>query len=326
MLEKLIPAISAKQLGAIDRACLLDDQYSLSVAGYAPIELVVKLLPAYSKEDSPAVWKVLVIVLNGLKTAMEGIGGDANDAFLSFARKIVLSALTIVGWESSGNSTENDRTKQVRALVISLVAVFCDKEAVVVEKARNLFNQYMATKDESILPADIKASVYKIVLKNGGQVEYDTILKTFEEANSDEQRKWALQTLGFSPSVELKKKVLAWSIGGDVKLQDCYTPMMSVASSGKDGSNVAWEFFKSNFENIKAFAGGGNAWTLQTVIFACTSGFSSEEKAADIEAFFKVNVVSNAVRKISQQCEKIRVLAEFTEKVKRSKLAQADSW
>ena len=66
---------------------------------------------------------------------------------------------------------------------------------------------------------------------------------------------------------------MEWSISGDVKLQDCFTPMMSVASSGKEGSEIAWNFFKSRFQDIKEFAGGGNAWTLQTVIFACTSGF-----------------------------------------------------
>ena len=137
MLEKLIPAISTKQLSAIDRASLLDDQYSLSVAGYAPIELAVKLLPAYSKEDSPAVWKVLLTVFNGLKTAMEDIGGDANNAFSSFTRKIVLSALAMIGWEPSSNGIEDDRTKQVRALVINLVSSFCDKEVIVIEKARN---------------------------------------------------------------------------------------------------------------------------------------------------------------------------------------------
>ena len=326
MIDKLIPAISAKHLNAIDRAYLLDDQYSLAVAGYAPVELVVKLLPAYATEESPAVWKVLTSAFVGLKTAMEGVGGDANEAFLNFARKIILAALAMVGWKHSSNGSESDRTKQVRAIVISLVANFCNREPIVVQKARELFDQHMETKDKAILPADFKAAVLKIVLINGGQAEHEKILQTYQDADSDEGRKWALQTLGFSPSIDLKKKVMQWAISGEVKLQDCFTPMMSVSSSGKEGSAIAWDFFKSNFEEIKAFAGGGNAWTLQTVIFACTSGFSSEEKAEEIEAFFKVNIVSNAVRKISQQCEKIRVLATFTHKVKNSKLIDSNSW
>ena len=130
MIDKLIPAISAKHLNAIDRAYLLDDQYSLAVAGYAPVELVVKLLPAYATEESPAVWKVLTSAFVGLKTAMEGVGGDANEAFLNFARKIILAALAMVGWKHSSNGSESDRTKQVRAIVISLVANFCNREQV----------------------------------------------------------------------------------------------------------------------------------------------------------------------------------------------------
>jgi hypothetical protein len=39
MLSRLTPAITSKAVSAIDRAYLLDDQYSLAVAGLAPIEL-----------------------------------------------------------------------------------------------------------------------------------------------------------------------------------------------------------------------------------------------------------------------------------------------
>ena len=89
---------------------------------------------------------------------------------------------------------------------------------------------------------------------------------------------------------------------------------------------MAWEFFKANFPRIQEFAGGGNAWTLQSVIVCCSYGFGSERAAADIEEFFIQHPVPNAARKISQQCEKIHVAAGFVEKIRKSTLMEVSSF
>lgn len=255
---------------------------------------------------------------------MDEVGSEANDAFLSFAKKIIMSALSTIGWEQK--SAETDIQKEVRAIVISLVASFCSTEESVLSTARDLFEKYFASFDENILPADFKGSVFRIVLTNGGEREYGMVLSQYETATSDETRRWAISTLGYTPTADAKAKVMEWAVSSGVKLQDCYTPMLSVSSSGKDGADIAWHFFKTNFDRIKGFAGGGNAWTLQGVIVCCTGGFSSEDKAVDIEAFFAANPVPNATRKISQTVEKIRINAGFVEKVKTSKLISASFW
>lgn len=67
MISRLGIVVRSKELNAVDRAYLLDDQFALAVAGLAPIELTASLLPAYAQEDSSAVWKTLQTVFLGLK-------------------------------------------------------------------------------------------------------------------------------------------------------------------------------------------------------------------------------------------------------------------
>ena len=112
--------------------------------------------------------------------------------------------------------------------------------------------------------------MYRIVLSKGGEEEFNTVMQQYVGASNDETRRWGLATLGYASTPALKAKVLDWSISGDVKLQDCYSPMLSVGSSGLEGANLTWSWFKDQFNKIKDFAGNGNAWMLQAVIASCT--------------------------------------------------------
>lgn len=51
------------------------------------------------------------------------------------------------------------------------------------------------------------------------------------------------------------------------------------------------------------------------VVYSCGS-FASEEKAAEIEAFFTRNPLPSSQRKIAQTLERIRINARFVERLK----------
>ena len=148
----------------------------------------------------------------------------------------------------------------------------------------------------------------------------------FHSTKTDSVRKWATSTLGSSPGKVMKQRVMEWAISGEVKLQDCFYPMTSVASSSAEGSQVAWSFFKDNFDRLNAMCSSANAWTMQYMIMACTSRLCSREAAGEMTAFFQAHPVPTASRKISQILEKILVSAKFSEIVRDSKLVSADFW
>lgn len=66
----------------------------------------------------------------------------------------------------------------------------------------------------------LQTTVYRIVLMNGGVAEYEKILNTYTSTEDNQERKYAMYSLGASLDPQLKKRTLDWAVkSGDVKLQ-----------------------------------------------------------------------------------------------------------
>jgi puromycin-sensitive aminopeptidase len=334
----LVPGIREKGLSAIDRAAVLDDQYCLAMAGLARIDYVAMLLSAYGDEDNATVWKslhpILLALLSAMDTAVQLRNDDASavqalEAFKRFVRtRIILPALDRFGWEPKPG--ESDVRKLTRGSVFGLVEEFCYDEPEIKQRCADLFRQSVnatiADPSSDSLAGDIKASVYRIALRNGGEEEYSLLMLMYRSTKTDAVRKWVTSTLGSASTKQLKLRVMEWSISGDVKLQDCFYPMTSVANSSREGVEVAWNFLKDNFDRLKSMTATANAWSMQYIIAACASRLSTNAQATEMEAFFEAHPVPTASRKISQVLEKIRVNANFAEAVSRGDLMTASFW
>ena len=124
----------------------------------------------------------------------------------------------------------------------------------------------------------------------------------------------------------LKQSTLEWAISGDIKLQDFFYPLGGVRSSSREGGVIAWDFFKANFKAIQDMVGTANSSLMDAAIVSCAGGFCSEEKANDIEEFFKANPVPRSSRKIQQMLESIRANAKFLAILQSSDLAKDTFW
>ena len=240
MIARLVPAIQNKSLSSIDRGNLLLDTYALAKAGHVKVEVIVELLKAYTDEDSYTVWSALSGVLNGLNILMEEVGGEAFTAFQTFAKRIVKAAFLKVGWESK--PTDGHSENLLRNTVVGLLDSFCSSDADVLAEARRRFNE--SFEDASVLPADIKGTVYRIVLANGGEAEYEKVLGTFYATTDNAEKKYAMSCLGSAPSKALKLRTLDWTVkGNDVKLQDFFYGVGSVACSS-EGVALTWKYYQ----------------------------------------------------------------------------------
>ena len=225
----LAPGIAQKGLSPIDRAALLDDQYALSTAGLAPVELVALLLSAYGSEDNSTVWRSVHPILLGLLGALSGLAasreGDSNaaaarDAFIQFAKqRLILPALHRLGWDARPG--ERDVDKLMRGSIFGLVEEFCYAEPEVAAEVKRRFNESVSavSPSDDKLSADIKASVYRMALRLGGKSEFDAVLQIYNTATTDAVRKWGLSTLGATSVPALKNEVMEWSISGQVRIQ-----------------------------------------------------------------------------------------------------------
>mmetsp|Transcript_42218 Transcript_42218/g.88662 ORF Transcript_42218/g.88662 Transcript_42218/m.88662 type:complete len:973 (-) Transcript_42218:176-3094(-) len=324
MINRLGGGIKFQTLPAADRAALLTDSYALVKAGKMKPEPLLKLLSNYVNEDSYIVWCGISDILGGLDTVMSDDPAMSKN-FKSLAKSIVIGLYKKVGWEAK--STDGHLGVLLRGMMIGLLSTFCyDDDDVAAEASRRfaLFQQNHA--DMKSLPSDMRSSVFKIVLKNGGAKEYQEVKAYFLQATDNAERKHVLGSLGHSPDPALKKSTLEWAISGEIKLQDFFYPMGAVRSSSSEGSQIAWTFLQDNFKAIKAMIGTASPSLMDAVIVSCAGGFCSDEKANEIEEFFKVNPMPRSSRKIQQTLENMRANAKFLALLKSSDLANDSFW
>jgi puromycin-sensitive aminopeptidase len=200
MTRRLIPAIRSKTLASVDRAALLLDAYALAKANRGPIESVVDILRAFGdNEESAVVWDSISGVLSGLYLVLESHSSEHTlAAYTSFAKKMVLSTFSKVGWDAREQDGHTDRL--LRATLISLLDTFAWDDAGIISECRRRFDAHF--EDPQQLPAEYRAVVYKIVLKNGGIDEYEKILKTFYATEDNAEKRFAY-SLGSAKTVGL---------------------------------------------------------------------------------------------------------------------------
>jgi aminopeptidase N len=324
MLKRLAVAIQTRALGPIDRAGLLNDAYALVKAGHMSPESLIHLMDNYKDEDAYIVWQGLSSVLSGLDSIVSD--DEAMLAsFKPFAKDIVLKLMKKVGWESQ--ETDGHLTTLLRGIMINLLSDFAADDPVVAQEALTRFNAFLEDADDvTSLPTDMRTSVFKIVLKNGGAKEYEAVKSYFYTATDSSERKHVLSSMGHTSDVKLKLSTMEWTTSGEVKLQDFFYAMGSVGHSSSEGREISWEFYQANFEKIKLMLGKSAASLMDACVVMCAGNFSTKEKADEITAFFEAHPLPNNHRKISQLTENMHANANFLAVLKASQLSKPEFW
>jgi len=262
--------------------------------------------------------------LNGLDTVMSG-DEQMHANFQLFAKKLLAPITKKLGWEFS--SSDGHQTTLLRSLIVGCLGQFSFDDPDVAAEAKTRFEAFQADpNDTQSLPSDIRSTVFKIVLKNGGEAEYNAVKAYYQTADSNAERKHVLSTLGATPDPKLKLACMEWSTSGEIKIQDFFFLMGSVGRSNKQGREISWKYFKDNVARIQEMLGKASPSLMNACIVFCSGSACTNAEADDIENFFKEHPMPQSSRRIDQQLESIRANAKFLEMLSASSLAKVDFW
>ena len=327
MLGRLSKAVETKTLTSpADRVGLIMDAYALVKANNKMTpEALIKLLGSYKQEDDCVVWQGLADALRGLESVLSE-DEALYKPYMAFAKKLVLPLVEKVGWDSKPDDAH--LTSILRGIMVALLCTFCADDAAVKEETQKRCNAFLADpSDVKSLPTDIKAPVFKIYLKTGGQKEYDAIKEYFFHAKDNAERKHVLNTIGSTPDPKLKLATMDWATNsGDVKLQDFFYALGSVGRSGKEGRQISWQYFQDNHPTFTTMLASASPSLMDAVIVMCSGGFCSVEMADEITSFFKANPFPKNERKISQMTENMRANGKFLATLQASDLSKPEFW
>jgi puromycin-sensitive aminopeptidase len=297
LLEKLSNGILNLEIPPRDRISLISDYFNLSRAGVISITEFLNLLKSYKNENHYSIWSQISSCLGYLLNNLSS--KSYYSKFQAMVSKIFEPLMESLGWDSKKG--ESDLDVLTRTIAISILAA-CDHQETIKEATKRF-------KENKTLSPDLRSLVYNLVVKNGGETEYDQMIQIYENAELNEEKNRALSALCKSKDSKLLKRTLELIMGDQVRAQDFITPLDSLSSNSF--SRIAiWEFVKENWKLIlKKFDGTG--FLIPGVVNSTCSRFNTLEMAQDVTFFFQENPTPTAQRNILQCVERIGNNASF---------------
>ncbi|GFO32573.1 puromycin-sensitive aminopeptidase [Plakobranchus ocellatus] len=310
MLQALMPAVKDLSLPPKDRLGLQSDLFALSRAGLTPAVDVLRTVGAYKNEKDFTVWSNLSSNLASISAILQY--SDCYPAFKTYVIDLFSKIVAEVGWDPKPDEEvgwdpkpdEDTLTPLLREVVLARVGRYSDPGTVA--EANKRFNAHCA--GDKKLPADLKSAVYATVLSNGDVSVYEKMLKLYDEAEMQEERVRIGRALGSVKDKDLIQKVLFFAMSEKVRAQDAVF-VISGCTGSAEGRELAWKFFQENFHTLSDRYEGG--FLLSRLVQATTENFASEEKATEVEHYFKEHPLAAAERTIQQSIENIRLNAKW---------------
>ncbi|XP_065362335.1 puromycin-sensitive aminopeptidase isoform X2 [Calliphora vicina] len=300
MLEKLMPAVRNMELPPLDRLGLIDDMFAMVQAGQASTAEVLELIDSYRNETNYTVWTAITNSLSNLHILISHT--DLMDHFNKYGEKLYRPVAERLGWEV--REGENHLDTLLRSLVLSRLVSFRCKDVII--EAQKRFRDH--ANNVCPVPADLRSTCYKAVLQDGDQAIFEEMLSLYRSTDLHEEQDRISRALGCIGNVDILRKVIEFAMSGEVRAQDSVFVIVAVAVNPK-GRDMAWQFFKDNNQKLLEQYQGG--FLLARLIKYLIENFASEERALEVEEFFKNKQFPGTERTVSQAVETIRLNAAW---------------
>ncbi|KAI5290061.1 Aminopeptidase 2 mitochondrial [Ascosphaera acerosa] len=307
-LRKLGEAAKQGLLPVTDRAGMIADAGALSVPGYQRTSGLLSLFKSFDTESEYVVWQEIMARLGSVRAAWLFEDAETQAALKTFQRDLVSGKAHELGWHFS--DSDGHTLQLFKSLMFRAAGVAGDEK--VVAAAKEMFEQAAAAgadaKTDSLHP-NIRAAVYDIVLRNGGERELDIVLDRFRKAATSAEQTTILRVLGSTPNPALIKRVLDFGFSDEVRNQDIYLPLGGLRAHAI-GIELRWAWFKEHYDELtKKFPPVLSMFS--SIVQLCTGGFTTEAQLQEVEAFFRDKDTKGYDQSLAQSVDSIRSRAKW---------------
>ncbi len=292
ILEKLKEPILYGKLSSSDRLGIIRDLFSFSEAGISPTTLALQNALHYKNEKEYIVWIELITGLRQISNLLAGT--KIEKSFKNFAREIISTHVKNISWNPEKNEDHNISLS--RPLILGAASYFGDQESI--ETIKKIFIE----RNKTPIHADLRAIVYGTIVREGGLLEYETILQMYKDEVMHEEKNRLLGALGATRDKKLLKRTLEFTMTDAVRMQDRNGAFASVLINPQ-GRELGWNFIKKNWKKIGEAYGDGNH--LLSRLIGVLNRNTNKKAYDDIKKFFKTHTAPSADRTILQTLEYI---------------------
>lgn len=251
--EALISMVADHKLEVADRLMLLNGASMLGRAGYEPYGDVLAMLQAYKGESSEPVWGIMAMVVGESRRFID-LDSSLEDRIKPYVGKLAAGELKRLSWETRQNESSADQ--KLRALIIGLSA-YAEDTATVAEATERM-QRFM--KDGTPIPAELRALVFIVPVKNGDRAVFDFLLNLHDSTNNNELKSDACDALTATRDPKQAKLLLERLKDAKlVKPQDVDRWLVYLLRNrytravAWDWMVANWEWLERTFQNDKSY-------------------------------------------------------------------------
>ena len=194
-------------LSAAERASAIDDHWALVLAGEASPADFLDTVRAFSDDHDLAVWQACIRALG----TIDLVAPTRHEASAADALGLLQGQVDRLGWTPL--SDDDDRTRQLRGLVLSAAGTLADDEIVIVE-ARSRWAD-TRTGDPAVA-----AAVVSIVATHGDADTFAECRRRYLGAATAQEEQRHLRAMALFPGRAELEQLLAEILDGGIRTQD----------------------------------------------------------------------------------------------------------
>nr|AJD23199.1 aminopeptidase 2 [Onygena corvina] len=298
-LEKLGQDAKAGRLTVEDKAGMIADAGVLAASGYQKTSGSLSLLKGFDQENEFVVWNEILTRLGSIRGAWMFEDEKTKDALKTFQRSLVSQKSHELGWVFTDN--DGHVLQQYKALMFSAAGSAGDEK--VVAAATDMFKRFAAGEHGAIHP-NIRGSVFDLVLRNGGEKEWNIVFDRYKNAPTSAEKNTALRCLGACQDPAMMQRTLALTLSDEVRIQDIYMPMSGLRSHSA-GILARWQWLQDNWAGLTKRLPPAFSMLGSVIQIACAS-LCTAEQLKEVEQFFKDKDHKGYDRSLEQSLDAIR--------------------
>nr|XP_055168757.1 endoplasmic reticulum aminopeptidase 2 [Nyctereutes procyonoides] len=262
-----------------DRVGLIHDAFQLVSAGRLTLDKALDLTRYLQHETSiPALLKGLEYLELFYHMMHRRNISDVTENLKRYILRYFKPVIDMQSWSDKGSVWD----RLLRSTILKLACYL--NHAPCIQKATELFSQWMESSGKLTIPSDVLEIVYSI----GAQttVGWNYLLEQYGLSMSGAEKNKILYALSTSKHQEKLIKLIELGMEGEViKTQELGLLLHGITRSPQ-GQQLAWNFLRENWTHLlKKFDLGSHA--MRIIISGTTSHFSSKDELQEVKLFFE---------------------------------------
>ena len=291
-------------LAPVERFGLVDDTYTLALAGEVALSDYLTLLSGYRAETDVSVWQRIT----GSFGFIDHVAADGDRAALGG----LVDALITDARERLGPAPqpgESARESQLRGALFSAAGTLSPADSTTrttaIAEARELL---VADSPD----AELRSAAVRIVASNGTPEDFAMFRSAFESASTPQDEVRNLYALPAFPGADQIDTVVEMALDGSIRTQNAPF-VLAQALMSRDHGPAVWSRISQRWDEINEMFPSNTIVRMLTGVRWLTD---PEAKVA-VTAFFADREIPQGKKQLDQHLERLAVNAAFQERVRK---------